>query len=435
MTDTNTNTESVISPQRQLYRQIFRDIQNRSRWDKIDCKIGRLQYRFAEYDPIQLFVIRSAALPYVTRVGQRQLKIHEGTDHFWSARLRHSVVSHAEYHDVYVTMRINPTKWERTERERRGEDLNLEPMWDGKSNALPFDRTPSALSNPFSRALLQAVNELCEIMTTSPRHIRSIPGGVEGDLSPNLGGEVLFDFRGWTLNSWEHYIDLPVDDASLVMKRAWRRAYERFSNVTGRVYANDVSNDRLLGELERRRLSHSINIRSSYGRTAAFYSKSATRIRYEARWRRSSGGSFVGPNGEKPSAYQDQGLHGLVSFLGLQKNWALFKFNSLAASFLTEPPEQAIDPGAALSRLMQALLQAPYSQATKLEALRQIVETGGYLAPPTDEAKKLDRYLVRNGILRRTDRGQPRQPEIDLMDALRRLDDRLAIPSDGAENV
>lgn len=433
MTDTNNITQSEITTRKRLYRRMFRDIQNRSRWDKIELKLGRLQYRFTEFDPSQMFVIRARELPYVTRVGERQLRIHESSDHFWSARLRHSNVRHPEYYDVHVTMRLNPTKWERMERERRGEDLNLEPMWDGSSNALPFDAIPTSLSNPLDRAFLQALNELCAIMVTAPRRIATLPEGVEEDLSPSVAGEVRFDFRGWTLRTWEHYVDLPVQDSTVAMRRVWRRAYERFSNVTGRVYSNDGQEDRLLGELDRRQLSHSVNIKSTYGRTAAFYSKSATRVRFEARWHQYRGQSATGPNGEQPSAYSDRGLRGLVDFIGLQKNWALFKFNGLATDLLFEPSEQESDAGTALLRLMNALLHAPYSQATKSEALRQIVETGGYLAAPTDEARKLDRYLLRNGILRRADRGQPRLLDIGLGEALRRLDGRLAIPSEGVE--
>lgn len=429
MNDNEDSTPEALSAERIKLRQIFRAAQSSSRWDKIHVSLAPIDYQHANVDPSQIFNSINLRMPNATRVGDRQIAINTGRsdNSFWSARLRYSGPHAGERFRVYSDIWINPTKWERLQRAETGEELGLGPTYDRASNIVPI----GPVTAPYNLALRHSIqHSILELLECLSGH-RLEPNDLEATRpfslpSFGIGEPITVRLSGWILRHWESYVDLASRDARLDVLRAWERAQQQLRNFTGRVYSTELpDDDRLRAEFRRSDLSYSVNFPVSYRRQVAIYAKAHDRVRYEVRWSKGRYSSATGPQGEPVGDYSAAGLAGLDDFLQLHRRAALSEFQSTAAKLLAAPNDGSQQATLqSFTSLVEIILRGGQSTELKVDAIRQLVETGSYLKTELDGGRDMLNYLARYGVVGRSlERGQPRAPNEELASSLNAIRD------------
>ena len=375
-------------------------------------------------DPAQIFNTINLRSANAARVGDRKITINTGRadNSFWSARLRYSGPYPGERYRVYSDIWINPTKWERLQRAEAGEELGLAPTYDRAWNIVPIGPVSEPYHLALSHSIRHAIVELLEHLSGHRLDTQDLETAHPINLpSFGIGAPITVNLSGWTLRHWESYVDLPSLDARLDVLRAWDRAQQQLRRFAGRVYSIELpEDDALRAEFGRTDLSYSVNFPASYGRQVAIYAKAHNRIRYEVRWSKGHNLSATGPDGEQVSEFNAAGLAGLDRFLQLHRRAALSEFRATAAGLLAVSNDG--DQQATLesfTSLIETILRSRQSTELKIDAVRQLIETGGYLKPDINGGRDMLNYLARSHIIGRSvGRGQPRLPNAEFASSL-----------------
>ena len=427
MTQNNTNNQPTITPRQSLIRQLFRGIEARPRWDKIEFKFPILFHR-ADPDPVQLFATLPLRYPFCTAVGRSTLHINRSAENggFWSAVLVSRRVREDTY-NVWATIYFNPTEWERTQRERANEPLIVERSFRGERNLLPFGPPLGQYRQALELALTEALGRLYDIVTARPD---PQPLAIEQLSSPitfhSFGPDAgtTFVLNAWVLKRWETYIDLQVPNAPVAARRAWSRAIEQFSEVSQRAFEIEPpTDDALRATREHSHLMFSTSIETTYDRQVVIYAKSPERIRYEVRWRKPRTHGARPLDGQPLEEFKRQGIPGLAALLNQHPQQALHEFRRSAAALIADTDEAECDP-LLIEELRAKVFASRYSDETKIDAFGQLLARGSYLPGQEAESQRMENYLRRRGVcLPPLSARQPRQASPRYQSVLRQLRD------------